>query len=483
MPEDKTREEPSEEGTEKTHETDAGPVGLVRSQQDFVFKNFARMPRWVQVVVYLLLVVVLVYSTIHLVSGEFVISGLMFDGDHPARGYEIRVENDKSYGTNYDGVYYVILKPLEYYTLLVSGELTLMVLKGELLLQANRQVKFNRLSQQLESIVIDYTAHAEIPREPVAQVSPSMPGLNQWFAWVASAASAPGEVRLIVYGLGVSPDAGQVQAADLILQTSAGGRGLLSTRSQGAPAGSLPIRPGELVHYGGDYYFSLDDPKQAGNSRVQLTLSGGFLSKIAQAVSGSGGDVFSLPANLTDGQPVTIKGQRGGQIQLILTRRFDVVLFAKGDLGQQSDDALKSKLLEHGFSIRERLSPLGYGQSNALYAGTAVPFTAVQQVISAASDAGVPLKTIWYKMELQSGNQFEIQIGQWKQCDDAPVLPEETLKRLANASSEAEFAKLATPLQRCTAGQTPVQQRQIRAAPPKLAPGKVAPGKKAAPKL
>src|SRR5205809_849123 len=101
MPEDKTREEPSEEGVEKTHETGAGAVGLVRSQQDFVFKNFARMPRWVQVVVYLLLVIVLVYSTIHLVSGEFVISGLMFDGDHPARGYEIRVENDKSYGTNY----------------------------------------------------------------------------------------------------------------------------------------------------------------------------------------------------------------------------------------------------------------------------------------------------------------------------------------------------------------------------------------------
>jgi hypothetical protein len=165
MPEKKTTETPMEGVLEKAFENPPAPgdapADLVRSQQDFVFKNFSRMPRWVQVVVYLLLVVVLLYSTVHFVDGEFVVSGSMFDGDHPARGYETRVENDKFYGTNYEGVYYVILKPLQYYTLLASGELTLMVLKGELLLQQNRQVKFSRWSQQLESIVID-SAHAAV---------------------------------------------------------------------------------------------------------------------------------------------------------------------------------------------------------------------------------------------------------------------------------------------------------------------------------
>src|SRR5204863_9626566 len=98
------------------------------------------------------------------------------------------------------------------------------------------------------------------------------PGLP-WMSWVASADSKPGEVRLIVYGLRASKETGQVQGADLVLETAAGGaRPLLSTRSQGAAAGSLSVRAGDLVHYGGDYYFALDDPKQAAGARVELSL-------------------------------------------------------------------------------------------------------------------------------------------------------------------------------------------------------------------
>jgi hypothetical protein len=153
---------------------------------------------------------------------------------------------------------------------------------------------------------------------------------------------------------------------------------------------------------------------------------------------------------------VSVEGQQGGEIQIMLARRYDVVLWSRADVPEPGRDAFRAKLMEHGFYVREQLIP-AHRQTNALFAGTSVPFTAIEQVIKAASEAGVPLKTVQHKTALKSGNQFEIQMGDSPSCNsaNAPAIPAEAIEQLVNAASQAEFDKVAAPFESCA----PVQRR------------------------
>src|SRR5262249_11780311 len=101
MPEEKEQRKPEQKPTEAT-----GPVDLIRSQQNFIFRNFSKMPRAVQVLVYLMFTVLVIYSTYRLVDGEFAVSGqILVRGDqvwNPASGYEIGI-GEQTFGTNSKG--------------------------------------------------------------------------------------------------------------------------------------------------------------------------------------------------------------------------------------------------------------------------------------------------------------------------------------------------------------------------------------------
>ncbi len=415
--------------------------------ENFISKYYARQHPAIRAITFLLFAFLLASAIYHIVGGDYVVSGRVLYSTpgapkEPARNYDVRL-GERFFGTNSKGIYHVILSPLEYAALVTAGKMKLEVLKGDAVMRDETDVAFRRGAQMFTDIVT--TAPTQAQQTSRVQPLPNVP----FAAWAIESGSGR---RLILYCVLLGGGLTNSNAASFFFDMGGRQATLLATRTGGTPAGAIPVSAGEWLRFGGDYYFDLPPNAQLRGARVNMVFEGeSVFRKMAQSV-GLANIVESFPFEVEppEGQIARIRGTRGSQLQVVLARRYQVVLFGKGDLGA-GEDRLKEKLVRTGFLVQSRLAPLGYGQTNSLFAGRLVPFTAVQMILRAASQEGIAFKSVQYHLNLRSGNPYEIQLGQTIACNGAPPIGGDQLQNLLDASNEDEFTERVRAFQDCEA--------------------------------
>ena len=193
------------------------------------------------------------------------------------------------------------------------------------------------------------------------------------------------------------------------------------------------------MRYGGDYYFEMESPSLFANGRLILGPRAGFYNSVAQTFGFGDTESFELPP-IPAGKIVSVKGTAGGEVQIVLLRKTEVVVFNKGDL-----DAGKVALSRNGFWVTEKPAPLGPGQTNAIFSGKDVPFQDVQQVIGAIMESGVAIKSVQIGLALKSGRNSEVQIGEDKACGSSALIPPEAYQKMMAAANETELSLAIRP--------------------------------------
>lgn len=397
--------------------------------ENFIARHYQGQPPSVRVATFIAFVCLFVYGFLRLVGSDAVIGGTAFEPEQhgrrrPARNYDIRV-GQKLVGTNSKGEFHVLLSSPEYFKLLVSRQLHLSVADKEGTLLGEYPVPIQLVPFMLQDLRLK-------PDEPIVSTNVASPSLiSQIFAPVLHAAVPPRkrDLRLFVKELMVQAD---LRSVRLTCRCAAGEQALFSTRVAGREAGPVPVIKGERVLYDYDYFFDvpsnqLPNPQWA----ISLVQEDKYFLPYEEKFS------FSKP--MAVGREVLLSGDRGGRLTALLLSPYDVVLYDKRDL-EAASPALMQDLVLKGFTVSRKPSPLGDGsQTNAVFAGAAVPYQAMQMLLETLSARGVALKTIGFQRHLKSDNPYEIQIGGLKALDGVEPLPADTLKKLITAPNESAF--------------------------------------------
>lgn len=408
--------------------------------EKFVAKHYARQPRWVRTTVYLIFALLLALTSYRLVAGEYSVRGRILQqtegGFTPARMYEIQL-GDRFFGTNSKGFYYLVLGPAEYYRLLATRELELEI-SSDATIFPSQSVRFSRVRGQLADIKLG--AVGEVGwRGSGSRPARSMLDLLAPPLW---AQGVPGGDRLFLRSIRLTAAASPTEAR-LAFEANGRSQPLLSARTKG-PAGLIPVVRGEAILFEAEYYFPLSgDPGAAPRGQVRLTAAPGKM--FTQAITRGYSESFQVAAIPPYGRALTVTGDRGSEMTLAPMSPYDVTMYEKEDLAAVRD-RLKEDQTNRGFRVVEAHSPLSYrGQTNALFGGKSVPFTALQEVLRVARARGVRIKTIQYRLDLRSKNPYEIQLGGSAAFNQRPAIPATTVTAILAAKTEEEFQRLIRP--------------------------------------
>jgi hypothetical protein len=413
--------------------------------EEFVVKNYSRQPTWVRTSTFLIFVFLLVYATAKSVGGQHVLSGRIVvetqdsqnrKAKKPAKSYEV-LHGEMLFGTNSKGFYHVVLNPFDYARLLIDGKLALSILKEDITLD-ERVVRLRRLDSTFEDVVLP----SPVEGREGAFLTPRAPaGLNSPLAaWAAPPPER--KSRLAIYMIELARGHPDVQEVAVELQLGGQTQALLATRT-GRNSGPVLVISGEPVLFGSDYYFPFPEDGSAPQVSVRISARTGVFSSYAES--------FSVPARIAPGLMVTLAGQRGSRMQVLLAFPYDVTVFDKGDIAGRKE-SLAEALLRNGLVLRETTAPLGYrSETNAVFGGKAVPFTAIQSALRAVAEQGIGIKTVQYRLDLKSGDPNQIQIGGSRACDSRQPIPPNTLLAILNARTEQDFVQLIAPYLSCIA--------------------------------
>jgi len=150
------------------------PIRESNSQQDYssvfgrlILSKFDAMPEWVRVCTFLVSLAVVVYVTYHSLNSHYFVSGTVLEpspahkgSNQLARGYDVRWADNYA-GTNSKGYYVFVLTPLEYFSLIGSGNHTLEIWKhGDQTDASDQQVctksvAFERMEDSFEDYYIN----------------------------------------------------------------------------------------------------------------------------------------------------------------------------------------------------------------------------------------------------------------------------------------------------------------------------------------
>jgi len=398
--------------------------------EQFISKHYLKQPKSVRTVTFVLFTLLFVYSTYRLIGGEFTVNGRMLQkvegGFKPAKNYDVQV-GDKFFGTNSRGFYYIVLSPQQYYRVVMKGELTLGITKDEIIFPSVR-ANFQRLDQAFEDISLP-------PLQQVSQLRGQEKLEDQEFDFLVTPAWAnpvQGGDRLFIQAVEMKPGLSWIKEGAFEFQFNNNIQKLTVAQAREGPAGLIPLVSGEKVLLGTDYHFKLPERlPSALSGKITLSASKGYFSSYAET--------FRVPSNQTYGVSFTALGDQGSKLQLLLLLPYDLKTFDKKDVAHVKDK-LASEFAQKGFRVLELRSPLGYeAQTNALFGGKQVPFTALQAVLRILAKHMIKIKTVQYRLDLKSGNPYEIQLGSSAAFDQAPPIPANRLQRLLTASTGEQF--------------------------------------------
>lgn len=401
--------------------------------EQFISKHYLRQPKPVRTVTFVMFTLLLVYATYRLIGGEFTVNGRILQkvegGSKPAKNYDVQV-GDRFFGTNSRGFYYIVLTPQQYYRVVINRGLTLGIGKDEFVFPSVRAT-FQLLDQAFQDIELPPLQQVGQLREQGTSENPNFDFLPRP-AW---ADSVQGGDRVFIEAVEIRPGLSWIKEGTFELQANNNIHKLTVAQTRTGPAGLIPLVSGEKLLLGTDYQFRLPE-------RLPPTFSGKIMLSASKGYFSSYAETFQVALeNKKYGVSFTVLGDQGSKLHLLLLSPYDLKTFDKKDLAQVKAQ-LVSEFVQKGFRVLELRSPLGYeAQTNAIFGGKQVPFTALQAVLTIITKHMIKIKTIEYRVDLKSGNPYEIQLGSSAAFNQASPIPTNKLQQLLTASTEEQFKR------------------------------------------
>lgn len=228
----------------------------------FIEREFSKQPSWVQVCAYLLLLLFFVDASARVIGGRYVVKGVAWDGNTFARNCEIRVY-DQWLSTNSKGEYAALFGSIEYYQLLATRAVHVMLVRDE--------KKIGERALRLVGLVNPTFEHIQCD---VGGASPS-PVAGSGFSLLAGEAYAQGPTdRLYVDAVTLRRGA-NVSMVELELELPRASNAQLL--SLGKAAGSLPMKEGTLTLPQRGYYFEVPRESRGKEVHIQVKAPNRFL--------------------------------------------------------------------------------------------------------------------------------------------------------------------------------------------------------------
>lgn len=415
----------------------------------FISTYYMRQPRWLRSLVFLFFVLLFIYSVLEIVNGKHTLDttiGVKLsqeellskkallpatsrEATRPAPpGYAVLFD-EREYGTNSHGWLRLDLDTAEYAAVLATGRLGIKVLAPDVGM-VDYDISFDRMSLKLQPIILAPPAPVGSELGPERERRSAAVPASIWgpsAAFADEITSTPD--RLFIRSITLGKQAHDVQ--DLSMEFEAAGRvsslkGFLT--DQNRSVGSLPLFGGSSVY---DYVWFLEVPTGTRSGKVIVKSRGGWLrTDYEEEFSFAVGDY---------GVPVAVKGTRESTLVLQRMLPYDVVLFER--LGTADLSAkVGPELNKLGFVVRVNSgSSKVPGEYNVLYAGSEVPFQAVQKAVQRINDLGVRLRYLQYNLKLKSPTQNQIQVGSNIKFRCLEPLSNTAIQRLSGAKSENDF--------------------------------------------
>lgn len=275
---------------------------------DFISAKFHGQPKWLQALVYFLFVMFFLATAFRLVAGDYVVTGVLWQGGRHPRDHEIRI-GDGFFTSNSKGIYYVVLGPGDYWLLATTRSTILPIVRRvrneELKVDEDQKVGDFKLG--LKTFSLDEFEEIDLsnPRLKVGEIRPSMS-----FDIVSSAFAqpiAPKNDRLLIQAISLDPSS-TTRRAEFKLDLK-GQKKKVPLLVSGFRAGNLPLRSSVPVLLDGRYYFEIPSSQRGKKAEIELDAKDGILW-------GDNEDFeFTIP---TTYKTITIPGERNSVIVISL---------------------------------------------------------------------------------------------------------------------------------------------------------------------
>src|SRR5258707_8066393 len=252
-----------------------------------VLSKFDSMPEWARLCAFLVAIFVLVYVALHSLNAHYFVSGTVLEPslNHPgsnqlARGYDVRWADNYA-GTNSKGHYVFVLSPLEYFSLLKTGNHSLEIWRSgdkddiEAQQICRKSVNFERLESRFEDYHIDPKCLVNEQSAAPILFPGEMPKEYSLVPTANASASATEDIsyRILVRTLRVASKWSRSDSAEIILFQNDYNLQLLNL--SGSPYGGVSILPGESFAFADGVYLPSTSLK---GGRVRLSHKGGLFS-------------------------------------------------------------------------------------------------------------------------------------------------------------------------------------------------------------
>lgn len=307
----------------------AGQVpNLLSRVLDFLFDKFNKLPPSLRSVAYFIFLAFFCATAWRLVAGQYVVHGVIWDGDSYATACEIRIRSDY-FSVNSNGMYYAIFSPTQYYRFAALREVELPVTcrkpDGNLK-RARFKVALNLWDDEFDDIHLDAPAASQNARQAAASLSFSLissayaqerlpptlrPSASPPPASPPTSSTIPSSGdRLVMERITLGKFAEEMREVEFEIDLGRKDRPLLL---QGAEAGKLRLK--RTVTFGERYYFDVPQNNQGKRVSVEMEASGLFGNE----------EKFKFRVPTQYNRPLIVRGSQGSTLILRLAPRTSAI--------------------------------------------------------------------------------------------------------------------------------------------------------------
>ncbi len=301
--------------------------GLLFRILDFLDAKFKNLSPRMRAVAYFALLALFCATTWRLAAGQYVVHGVIWNGDEYATMCEVRLRSD-FFSTNSKGMFYAVLTPSQYYRFVAASEVELPIacrmedgqmkrLPGpyparlswwddelsEIFLEAPKVTKVSAAPAPLSLFSTPAYAQPDPQPQPSAQRPPV--GLLSEAPPTPALLPSKGD-RLVVDWVELGGSAREMRRVEFEIDLGTEEKPLLL---EGAEAGKLPMKP--KVAFGESYYFDVAPLLQGRRVSIEMEATGLFGPE----------EEFEFRMPKQYNVPLPVKGSRGSTLHLRLAPR------------------------------------------------------------------------------------------------------------------------------------------------------------------
>lgn len=287
--------------------TPANPVpNMLGKILDFLFDRFNKLPSPLRAVAYFIFLGFFCATAWRLVAGQYVVHGVIWDGDSYARACEIRLRSDY-FSVNSNGMYYAILSPAQYYRYAALGDTNLPVtcrnpdgtVKRE---RGPFKVALHFLDDEFDEINLHppgVPSHARRVSDTTSFSLISSAYADETVRPAPKPSLPSPDDRLIVERVTLGRLVEDMREVEFDIDLGRNDRPLLL---QGDEAGRLRLK--RTVAFGDRYYFAVPPNRRGKRARVEMEASGLFGAK----------ERFKFTVPKQYGKPFIVTGSDGSSL-------------------------------------------------------------------------------------------------------------------------------------------------------------------------